>query len=174
MGDLAPWARNPRRMTDAARSGLEAAISRWGDLGGITWNKRTGTLVCGHQRVKALQALGGEFISDAAGPAILVMVGGEPSRFPVRVVDMDEAEAAAANVAANNQHIQGDFDESLDSLLAETLALLGDSDYRGMRFPELASPLPPPADEVNFDNDDLDASKQKTCVCPECGASFEL
>ncbi|KKK90932.1 hypothetical protein LCGC14_2718020, partial [marine sediment metagenome] len=35
---------------------IAKSMERWGNLGGIVWNKTTGYLVGGHQRVKVLKA----------------------------------------------------------------------------------------------------------------------
>ena len=108
--DLAPAEYNPRRMTDAARLGLERSIERFGDLSGIVWNRRTGHLVAGHQRVDALRKLGGEIREGS------IVLAGE--RFPIREVDVDESEEKAACLTANNRHIQGTFLHSAEALLA--------------------------------------------------------
>lgn len=58
LADLAPADYNPRRISPKAMQGLRASLTRFGELGGIVFNRRTGNLVGGHQRVKALLALG--------------------------------------------------------------------------------------------------------------------
>ena len=63
-------------------------------MGGIVYNKRTGRLVGGHQRVKALCCDGRR---DAE----------------VRVVDLPIAEEKAANLALNHPGIGGEWDEAL-------------------------------------------------------------
>ena len=94
LGELLPADYNPRRISDRAMKGLRASLERFGELGGIVWNRRTGRLVGGHQRVKALAALG---VADAE----------------VRVVDIDAAEEKAANLALNHPGIGGEWDEAL-------------------------------------------------------------
>lgn len=91
---LLPADYNPRRISDRAMKGLRASLERFGELGGIVYNKRTGRLVGGHQRVKALAAMG---IEDAE----------------VRVVDLPVAEEKAANLALNHPGIGGEWDEAL-------------------------------------------------------------
>lgn len=91
---LLPADYNPRRISDRAMKGLRASLERFGELGGIVYNKRTGRLVGGHQRVKALAAMG---IKDAE----------------VRVVDLPVAEEKAANLALNHPGIGGEWDEAL-------------------------------------------------------------
>lgn len=91
---LLPADYNPRRISDRAMKGLRASLERFGELGGIVYNKRTGSLVGGHQRVKALAAMG---IEDAE----------------VRVVDLPVAEEKAANLALNHPGIGGEWDDAL-------------------------------------------------------------
>lgn len=91
---LLPADYNPRRISDRAMEGLRASLERFGELGGIVYNKRTGRLVGGHQRVKALAAMG---VKDAE----------------VRVVDLPIAEEKAANLALNHPGIGGEWDEAL-------------------------------------------------------------
>ena len=142
--DLAPWSRNPRRIDDAARDGLRASVERWGDIAGITYNSRTGTLVSGHQRVEVLRALGAQMVDGA-----LQLASGH--RFPVRVVDWDESEHAGANIEANNKHIGGEYTENLDELLAEVRGSLGDESFETLRLDALLSELDTAPAEVEQD-----------------------
>lgn len=91
---LLPADYNPRKISERAMKGLRASLERFGELGGIVFNRRTGRLVGGHQRVKALAAMG---IEDAE----------------VRVVDLPVAEEKAANLALNHPGIGGEWDEAL-------------------------------------------------------------
>jgi ParB-like chromosome segregation protein Spo0J len=91
---LLPADYNPRRISDRAMKGLRASLERFGELGGIVYNKRSGSLVGGHQRVKALAAMG---IEDAEH----------------RVVDLPVAEEKAANLALNHPGIGGEWDDAL-------------------------------------------------------------
>ena len=104
--DLKPAPYNPRKVDDQALAGLARSIEEFGDISGIVWNRRTGHLVTGHQRLAALRAEHGDRLSvrgsDADGWA-LVVPGGEV--IPIRIVDWDENRERAANVTANNPHI---------------------------------------------------------------------
>lgn len=100
LAELLPADYNPRRINDKAMKGLRASLERFGELGGIVYNEQTGRLVGGHQRVKALAALG--------------VVEAE-----VRVVDIPIAEEKAANLALNHPGIGGEWDEGM---LAAVLA----------------------------------------------------
>lgn len=142
--DLAPAPYNPREITDAAADGLRASVARFGDIGGITYNERTGRLVCGHQRVKQLRALGAQMVDGA-----LQLASGH--RFPVRVVDWSEAEEKAANVEANNPHIAGTFNADLDGLLGELRGSMGELEFEELRFDELLSEQPDATGDVEQD-----------------------
>jgi DNA modification methylase len=121
LDQLAPDPANPRLITDDAIRGLGASLERFGELG-IVWNRRTGRLVSGHQRVRALRAAGAaEWTWEAAPvqglerPVIgdgYIEHPGTHERFRVRVVDWDEATARAANLTANNPMIGGEFTEA--------------------------------------------------------------
>jgi DNA modification methylase len=94
---------NPRRISPEALAGLTASIKRFGLTQPIVWNKRTKRIVSGHQRVKALKAMGEK--------EALVMI-----------VDWPEIQEKAANLAHNNPAIEGEFTGSVDELLAEIMA----------------------------------------------------
>jgi hypothetical protein len=100
LSDLLPADYNPRRISDKAMKGLRASLERFGELGGVVYNAQTGRLVGGHQRVKALAALG-------------------VAEVEVRVVDIPLAEEKAANLALNHPGIGGEWDEGM---LAAVLA----------------------------------------------------
>lgn len=90
----AEW--NPRTITEKERAKLRAGIED-GDIGllePLVWNKRTGTLVGGHQRLSVMDTL-------TRSKNYLV---------PVAVVDLDEKTEKAACVLLNNESAQGDWD----------------------------------------------------------------
>ena len=132
--DLRPADYNPREMTETGRSGLRWSLDEFGDISGITWNQRTGNLVCGHQRVHELKARGASLRIDGAR-AELVTESGEV--FAVRVVDWEEPKEKAANLAANNPHIQGRFTEGADPLLRELRQTLPESFWNDGGFAAL-------------------------------------
>ncbi|MEQ8822643.1 MAG: hypothetical protein RLY93_20595 [Sumerlaeia bacterium] len=160
--DLLAAPYNPRRIKDGALLGLEASISRFGDIAGITWNRRTGHLVAGHQRVRALRELHGDGltldVAEGGEAAALVTPTGE--RFHVRVVDWDEDTEKVANVTANNSRIQGEFTDSLSGLLDEIAAADAES-FEALQLDKLAEDygggpgeegdeLPEPPDEDGY------------------------
>ncbi len=117
LSDLADAPYNPRHITDVALAGLKRSVEAFGDLSGITWNSRTGHLVTGHQRVKAL--------TKRYGPDLTIegdwMETPDGERFRVRVVDWDETTEKAANVAANNHLIAGEFTDDVQGIIDELL-----------------------------------------------------
>lgn len=89
---------NPRIMDESAKKRLRQNIAKHGLVAALTWNKRTGNLVGGHQRLEQLDSL--EKSKDY--------------ELTVCVVDVDEREEAALNVQLNNPSMQGEWD--LDKL----------------------------------------------------------
>lgn len=89
---------NPRIMDAGAKKRLKRNIAKHGLVAALTWNKRTGNLVGGHQRLEQLDAL--EKSKDY--------------ELTVCVIDVDEREEAALNVQLNNPSMQGEWD--LDKL----------------------------------------------------------
>ena len=85
---------NPRIMDPKAKKRLKKNIAKHGLVAALTWNRRTGNLVGGHQRLEQLDAL--EKNKDY--------------ELTVCVVDVDEREEAALNVQLNNPSMQGEWD----------------------------------------------------------------
>ena len=83
---------NPRLMDEKSKKALKKNIAAHGLVSALTWNRRTGNLVGGHQRLEQLDAL----------------------EKTVCVGDVDEREEATLNVQLNNPSMQGDWD--LDKL----------------------------------------------------------
>jgi len=115
--DLQPNERNPRTITREALDGLKCSIEEFGDLSGIVWNCRTGSLVCGHQRLRALRERYGTELRLVDGE---IIAGSE--HFRVRVVDWDETRDMIANVTANNPHIAGTFQDDQLRWIMERIA----------------------------------------------------
>jgi hypothetical protein len=116
---------NPRTIDNDALAGLRASMKTFGDLSGIVWNERTGHLVAGHQRMRALTEAGAKDwtrAEDGTGVVVHPVTG---ERFPVRVVSWDETTETLANLAANNPEIQGEFtadaEEQLHALEKDAL-----------------------------------------------------
>ena len=98
VADLTPATYNPRKIDPKAMAGLTASVERFGAVQPIIVNERTGHIVGGHQRLKALQQLG-------------------QTETTVVVVDLSEPDERALNVTLNNPHIAGEFSDGLGALL---------------------------------------------------------
>jgi hypothetical protein len=92
--DLRGAAYNPRITTDAEKRKLRSGLKKHGLVAPITWNKRTGSLVAGHQRISQLDSL----------------MGTTNYRLDVAVIDVDEKQEKEINILLNNQEAQGSFD----------------------------------------------------------------
>jgi len=98
---------NPRIMDESAKKRLKKNIAKHGLVAALTWNKRTGNLVGGHQRLEQLDAL--EKNKDY--------------ELTVCVVDVDEREEAALNVQLNNPSMQGEWDLDKLAMMSEEFDL---------------------------------------------------
>ena len=98
LSDLVPADYNPRDIKPDALEGLGAVITRFGLVQPVVWNKRSGNIVGGHQRMKVLMQEG---VEEAT----------------VAIVDLNDTDEKALNIALNNPHIAGDFTDGLQSLL---------------------------------------------------------
>ncbi len=119
LADLQPAPHNPRRIDDDSRHGLSASMRQFGDIAGIVWNRRTGWLIAGHQRVAILSGKGASLELEPE-PRIVDPDTGEV--WQVRVVDWDEQTADAAMLEANNQHIAGHWTDEMPDILARLTA----------------------------------------------------
>ena len=159
-GDLTAYADapyNPRTISDRARSGLAASVRTFGDLSGFVVNTQTGHVVCGHQRRAVLAEL--DLSAVAWGEPYTCELGfpdarfesrerdgyvstPDGARFHVREVDWPEPFEKAANLEANNPHIQGQWTEQLDALLDEVSADVGDAHAAELLLDELRADVP--------------------------------
>lgn len=85
---------NPRIMDAKAKKRLKEGIAKHGLVSALTWNKRTGNLVGGHQRLEQLDSLEKD----------------KDYELTVCVIDVDPREEAALNVQLNNPSMQGEWD----------------------------------------------------------------
>lgn len=113
LSDLNPNPANPRKIDPWHLDALKKSLEKFGDLSGIVFNKRTGRLVGGHQRIKVLPP-DSEILmtSDDRGH---VKVG--ENTYTYREVDWDEQDEMAANIAANKQGGEWDQPKLNDWLL---------------------------------------------------------
>ena len=143
---LAEAVYNPRIMDEPQMKRLKNGLKKHGLIGAsIVWNRRTGNVVSGHQRLKALDML----------------EGSRDYELRVTVIDVDEREEKQLNVQLNNTSMMGEWDldklgemfES-DNFTAEELGF-SDLDIDIMfngdeRFSELFR-----------DNDEVEAAKEQ-------------
>ncbi len=119
--DLKPAPYNPRVMSESAMAGLTQSLRRFGLVEPIIWNKRSGYVVGGHQRLKVLQTEGVE-------------------RAQVVVIDIDDSEEKHLNIALNNLSGEWDYD-ALKKLLAELQPDGKDAELLGFSSEELSTLL---------------------------------
>jgi len=105
---------NPRRISGDARERLKAKIEGVGLVNTLVWNRRTGNLVSGHQRLSILDEL----------------EGGKAYSLTVSVIDVEEKTERELNVFLNNASSQGEWDALALSKLAEEFA----KDIAGLGF----------------------------------------
>ncbi|MFQ5807919.1 MAG: hypothetical protein ACE5I3_15855, partial [Phycisphaerae bacterium] len=155
---------NPRVMDDEQHRWLRLAMEKYGDLSGICYNRRTGRLFGGHQRVK-------HFESDATVRLVeeleepnevytvargYIVLGGE--LWSYREVDAPEEWEMGANLCANQFSGRWVYPD-LPNLLSE-LDATGE-DHRMMGFSE--------ADAARILGLADGSGDQATEVCPTCG-----
>ena len=98
---------NPRKDLkpgDAEFEKLKRSIEEFGYVEPAIWNKRTGNIVGGHQRIKVLKHLGHTEVDCV-------------------VIDIDETQEKALNIALNK--ISGTWDEGLLTTLLKDLEHMG-------------------------------------------------
>lgn len=85
---------NPRYIDDEARKRLKKGLKNFGLVSTLVWNKRTGNLVSGHQRLSIMDEL--ERTQDY--------------ELTVSIIDVAQKEEMELNVQMNNTSMMGDFD----------------------------------------------------------------
>ena len=94
---------NPRRISEGNKKRLKKSLKEFGLVQDPLWNKRTGRLVGGHQRVEIMD-------SEARG---------KDFEIDVKVVDLDDKAEAKLNVLLNNASAMGEFDFDAIKSLSE-------------------------------------------------------
>ncbi len=160
--DLREDPKNPRAISPEALAGLKGSLSSFGDISSLVLNTRTGELVSGHQRLKAL--------TEQHGPLPIITMGAhtfiETPQGPVtiRLVDWPLTKQRAANIAANSPHLAGEFTDELQSQLA---ALRADDAalFDALRFGELLFESAEPAQGLS-DPDEVPPTPKKATTKP--------
>lgn len=146
---------NPRIMDEDAKKRLRKSIRESGLVSALTWNRRTGNLVGGHQRLEQLDAL------EKSGDYELT----------VCVIDVDEREEAKLNVQLNNSDSQGDWDLERLALMTEEF----DLSLSEMGFSDNSAQFLFDGDErftALFDTPEADAEKGKLRAIKEDRANM--
>ncbi len=120
ISDLVDAPYNPRKISDAELGRLKSSLANFGDISGITWNRSTGHLVTGHQRLRSLREQYGDRLNLVVFDDHATIRTPDDELFRVRIVEWDDATEKAANIAANSPDVMGEFDNpKLTSLLQE-------------------------------------------------------
>ena len=104
---------NPRKISDRNRANLKASLEKSGLVMPIVLNSRTGTVVGGHQRLSAMDSL----------------MRTKKYALDVAVIDVDEKEEVALNIALNNGSAMGEFDFVAVKSLSEEFNLDLETDF---------------------------------------------
>lgn len=155
---------NPRRALakgDAAYEKIKASIETFGMVVPIVWNRVTGNVVAGHQRLQVLSDMG---VKDV----------------DVSVISMDAVSEKALNIALNK--ISGEWDdEKLHALLSE-LSMLDSINAEAMGFSEeelqsLLADVERELSQQSLSNQEIDPSCYEKDnfghICPRCGFAFD-
>ena len=116
--NLKPSPYNPRTISDEALDGLEVSLKKFGLVQEVVVNKRTMHVIGGNQRLAVLRR-------------------GGITNINVALVDLDDDEEKALNIALNNPEIQGEFTPDIKNLLSELSSELTE----GLRTNELMESL---------------------------------
>ena len=92
--DIHGAAYNPRSITKAAAKKLRDSLRNFGVLSPIVWNKTTGNIVAGHQRLEQMDTL----------------LKKNDYQLTVAVVEMDPETEVKANITLNNPSVMGEWD----------------------------------------------------------------
>jgi len=109
---------NPRKISEESRKLLKANLKKVGVMGGIVYNKTTGNIVSGHQKVSILDEVNKYDENDLETDYML----------RVDVVELDLQTEKEQNLFMNNRKAQGEYD---DDMLRE---MLSDIDYKSAGF----------------------------------------
>lgn len=102
---------NPRIITDAERRRLKEGLKRHNLVEPLVWNKRTGNIVGGHQRLSILDSLAGTTNYD----------------LDVSVINVDASKEKELNILLNNSDAQGawDLDKLAEIFKDKSVEILG-------------------------------------------------
>jgi len=134
---------NPRILSDQQRRKLKAGLKRHGLVSPVTWNRHTGNIVGGHQRLSVLDSI----------------MGTSDYRLTVAVIDVPESKEKELNILLNNSSAMGDWDiEKLTGMLRD-----GDVDLAGTGFEasDIFAMLGGDVDENSISQGDIEAAEER-------------
>lgn len=109
---------NPRQIDDHARKKLSTNLKKKGLFSPLVWNKRTGNLVSGHQRLGIIDDL----------------QGSDNYQMDIAIVDLSEKDEKEQNIFFNNQSAMGTWDvEALGDMFSEG----SEVDYKAAGFDDM-------------------------------------
>lgn len=142
---MKPYNRNPRQITKQRFNRLDDTLTRLGDLGGIVHNLRNDMLVGGHQRKNVfgddveIEIVEKYDKPDKQGTVAHGFIIWKGNKYSYRQVDWDDKTMAEANIVANLEAGQWDWD-LLSSWKPEELHEYGfDGDLLGNLKLDIAS-----------------------------------
>lgn len=114
---------NPRKIDDYARKALTAFLKKEKLREPLVWNRRSGNLVSGHQRIS--------IIDDVMGTDVYSMT--------MSIIDVDDAQERRLNGGFNNPEMQGSFDaEKIRQMILDPIVPVAPQDMgftrMGMEF----------------------------------------
>lgn len=174
VADLHPASYNPRKISERDFEELKTSMKEFGDLSGIVRNVRTGNLVGGHQRIKALDPEWKIFAQpnmDDIGTMASGYIQTEFGRWAYREVDWDEEKEKFANIAANKHGGEWDF-PLLKDLIIEIDSGDVDLSLTGFDQTELSSIMVYDVKEPSKEPS-LKAHEAHELECPACGHRFK-
>lgn len=150
-----PAAYNPRKDLqpgDPDYEKLKKSITEFDMVEPLVWNKQSGNLVGGHQRLKILKDRGDTMVD-------------------VSVVDLDDIREKALNLALNKISGEWDYPKLKDLLLELDSGELPDIEITGFDMKEIESLMnelhqePPPSEDTKL--------MKHMRKCPKCGHEWE-
>jgi ParB-like chromosome segregation protein Spo0J len=98
---------NPRTITKQARDKLAKGLKRHGLVQPVVWNKRTGRLVGGHQRLDIMDSIMVSKLPKQKNPSKTINIDYE---LQVAVIDVDEAKEQEIAILLNAEQAMGGWD----------------------------------------------------------------
>lgn len=174
ISDLAPNPQNPRKITNKKLRALKKSMEEFGDLSGIIFNRRTGHLIGGHQRLEVFK-----MISPNLEKYVIEMIDEENGiiwffgvKFSYREVDWDEVKEKAANIAANKGAGEWDY-AILKEMILDLDSMNFDLGLTMFSEGELESVLDL-KEPKKKEESEKGLKNKREVICPECSFEFFL